>query len=156
MVYWCCVFLFEMHAQLASCDPCELQGLRQCYHQLPITLSVFGSLRERVRCDFFLFFFSLRVNYKFHVDVVYWLPMTSGVFRWLQERMQCCLVRFGKWDTKVILRCFQTRPMADEGTVMLCVRDSKAILWLERASLSRVLCQTMTMQRAMELKSGYQ
>ena len=45
---------------------------------------------------------------------------------------------------------------ADEGTVMLWVRDSEAVLWLERTSLSRVLCQTMTMQRAMELKPDCQ
>ena len=86
-------FLCGMYVQVASCDPCELQGLRQCYHQLPMTLSVFGSLQERVRCDVFpVFFFSLPVGYKFHVDVVYWFPMTPGVFRWLQERMRC---RFG-------------------------------------------------------------
>ena len=51
---------------------------------------------------------------------------------------------------------FHDQAKADEGTLMLCVRDSEAILRLERASLSRVLCQTMTMQRAMELKSECQ
>ena len=64
------------------------------------------------------------------------------------------LVRLEKWDTTVILRCF-SRPGHGQ-TRALCVRESVTILWLERASLSRVLCQTMTMQRVMELKSDCQ
>ena len=51
----------------------------ECCHQVPMTMSVFGSLQERVRCVFprvFLgfssVFFSLRVDYDLHVDVVCW------------------------------------------------------------------------------------
>ena len=32
------------------------------------------------------------------------------------------LVRFGMWDTKVILRCFHDQTKAYQGIVMLCVR----------------------------------
>ena len=39
---------------------------------------------------------------------------------------------------------------------MLRMRNPETILWLERAGLSRVLCQTLIMQRAMEQKFGYQ
>ena len=39
---------------------------------------------------------------------------------------------------------------------MLRMRNPETILWLERAGLSRVLCQTLIMQRAMERKFGYQ
>ena len=39
---------------------------------------------------------------------------------------------------------------------MLRMRILETILWLERAGLSHVLCQTLIMQRAMEQKFGYQ
>ena len=129
----------EMYDQLASCDPCELQGLRQCYHLLPITLSVFGSLQERVRCDFLPLFLQPTSDDKFHVDVVlvaddaWCVSMFAGTDA----------VLFGAvWKMRhdgISSLFFTTRPRQ---TRALCVRDSVAILWLERASLSRVLCQT--------------
>ena len=39
---------------------------------------------------------------------------------------------------------------------MLRMRNPETILWLERAGLSRVLCQSLIMQRAMEKEFGYQ
>ena len=39
---------------------------------------------------------------------------------------------------------------------MLRMRNPETILWLERAGLSRLLCQTLIMQRAMEQEFGCQ
>ena len=45
------------HVQLESCDPCELQGSRQCCHELPMTLSVLDLCKHV--CGAFFFVFSL-------------------------------------------------------------------------------------------------
>ena len=141
MVYWCCVSLCEMYAQLLSCDPCELQGLRQCCRQLPITLSMFGSLQERVR--FFIVF--------------------PQLVRELQVSRRCCgLVAVYAWCVPIakngcaVLFGVALRVRHESNSSLLLMRNPETILWLERAGISRVLCQTLIMQRAMEQKFGYQ